>query len=273
MNRVVRTVVVCLFFSTLFGVVSPLHSAEEKEGEKKIFGPQDKPTPEATPRKRNIFERLFFGPRDSEKIDESKIKRAVPVEEGEKKSEKEENKKEKPEPTPKPKATPKPKSTPKPEPTPKSTPKPESTPKPTPEKTPKPTPKPTPTPEARKTDKPAEKGDSAKPKPSPEGGSFSETPAFVPEPTLGSVSVSDIVSEDYEAKQKARFEKLKQAALKNEKVAALKEKAESAPPGKEKESLKAYYSALFDKMRELDKSMVKRIDLMEKATERRINRL
>lgn len=241
------------------------------------------PTPTPEPKKRGFLGRIFGGgeaqptptPATKEEIDRTKIKRAVPT------------RTESPTPTPKPKAKtkpkPKPKSTPKPEPDDSATPKPAAEEKATPEETapPKSTPTPKPTPKPAPTPKPtAEPKSTPTPEPKPTASAqpestFNDAPAFVPEAdaTPSGPAVEDILSEEYQKMMQKRYDSIKAKATSDEKIAALKTAAESAPPEQEKDALTSYYKALFDRMRELDPEMGTRVDRIEKATLSRIQKM
>jgi hypothetical protein len=73
-------------------------------------------------------------------------------------------------------------------------------------------------------------------------------------------------SGDADAIEKAKYDEVKSRAAADEKVAALKQKAEAAPTEEEgRKDLRAYNKALFQKMRALDPSLKARIDRMEAA--------
>jgi hypothetical protein len=73
-------------------------------------------------------------------------------------------------------------------------------------------------------------------------------------------------SGDADTIEKAKYDEVKSRAAADEKVAALKQKAEAAPTDEEgRKDLRAYNKALFQKMRALDPSLKARIDRMEAA--------
>jgi hypothetical protein len=73
-------------------------------------------------------------------------------------------------------------------------------------------------------------------------------------------------SGDAEAIEKAKYDEVRSRVVGDEKLQALKQKAENAPTEEEgRKDLKAYNKALFQKMRSLDPSLKGRIDRMESA--------
>jgi hypothetical protein len=71
--------------------------------------------------------------------------------------------------------------------------------------------------------------------------------------------------------EKAKYDEVKSRAVQDEKIVALKEKADSATDEEEgRKALRAYNKALFQKMRTLDSSIRERVDLMEEAVMRRL---
>lgn len=223
--------------------------------------PQPTPTP-----KRGLFERIF-------KPGKRPIPTATPkpVETPKPKP----RRTPKPTPTPEEKETPQPKRTPKAKETPeeKETPKPKSTPKSkeTPEPTPKdvPTPKPpkpTPTPKAKPTPTP-ESAATAKPAPVEKMTNDAE---FVPPAVTPAPAVVGPGPDEYKA-ERTKYLETREKAEKDSAVAKLREAAELATtPEAIQQAERAYYEALFGKMRKLEPSIKARIDSMEKAT---LNRL
>ncbi len=96
----------------------------------------------------------------------------------------------------------------------------------------------------------------------PESGKPQATPAATPVFAAGL---------DEEAITKARYRAVKNQALQDKKILALQDKADAARDEDSQRSLtKAYYRALFDKMRELDPSLKSHIDGVEAATMKRL---
>lgn len=80
-----------------------------------------------------------------------------------------------------------------------------------------------------------------------------------------------IASGDKAAIEKAKYDEVKSRAMKDEKIQALKAKADAAPTEEEgRKALRAYNKALFQKMRTLDGSLRNRIDRMEAAIMKRL---
>jgi len=73
---------------------------------------------------------------------------------------------------------------------------------------------------------------------------------------------------------KARYRAVKNQALEDKSIVALQDKADSARDEDSQRSLtKAYYRALFDKMRDLDPTLKARIDRIEAATMKRLQNM
>lgn len=73
------------------------------------------------------------------------------------------------------------------------------------------------------------------------------------------------------AVEKAKYDEVKSRAVQDEKIIALKEKADAAASEEEgRQALRAYNKALFQKMRTLDSSIRERVDLMEDAVMKRL---
>jgi hypothetical protein len=71
---------------------------------------------------------------------------------------------------------------------------------------------------------------------------------------------------DQERKLKVRYKEVRIQAEKDPKITALREKAETSPTFEgERAAYRAYYRALFKKMRKVDSNLSKKCDLMEKA--------
>ena len=79
----------------------------------------------------------------------------------------------------------------------------------------------------------------------------------------------DPVAQD--AKERARLGEVQMKALDDKKVRELQEKADNANDEEQIKASKAYYKAMYEKMRELDGSLKNRIDRMEAATLKRLN--
>lgn len=106
---------------------------------------------------------------------------------------------------------------------------------------------------------------------------MSEPVPFVPGnespiPEEKTVGPAPDLNPEVEAKEKARYREVRTTALEDPHVAELKEKSDSAGDDKTHAASKAYYKALFGKMRKLDGSLKNRIDRMEAATYRRLER-
>jgi hypothetical protein len=92
------------------------------------------------------------------------------------------------------------------------------------------------------------------------------------EKTKEQIAVDKAVeSGDQDAIEKAKYDEVRSRALADEKVKALKEKADSATGEEEgRQALRAYNKALFQKMRSLDSSIKDRVDRMETAVLKRL---
>lgn len=93
-----------------------------------------------------------------------------------------------------------------------------------------------------------------------------------PAPEENTVGPAPELNPEIERKEKARYREVRAKALEDSQIAELKEKSESVEPDKQRAAAKAYYKALFGKMRKLDGSLKSRIDRMEAATYRRLER-
>ena len=77
-----------------------------------------------------------------------------------------------------------------------------------------------------------------------------------------------------EIEEKKRYRELKAKATEEPEVKAAREKVEGAPAGEDrKQALRDYYQTLCGKMREMDPSLKERIDRMEAAYLRRVERI
>jgi hypothetical protein len=77
---------------------------------------------------------------------------------------------------------------------------------------------------------------------------------------------------DPEVKEKFRFDKAKARAMDDPQVQSLKAKADDAATEEDsRKALRAYNTALFEKMRKIDGSLSERIDRMEAAMLKRLN--
>jgi hypothetical protein len=211
--------------------------------------PSASPTPAATPKpkKASLFHRMLYGtpeptpaPKESPTPrPKSKWKRhAAPTPNP--------DDEEDAVPARKAKATPKPKATPEPEATPTPTPKPEPT--------------PTPTPAVSKKRKGA-KGQ----KPAP---NLRASIPVVPEnspPPQPSQTTETLPPLEQDAKEKAHLKEIKATALEDADIKALKDKADAASDSDQQAASKAYYKALYEKMRSIDPMMKERIDRTEAA--------
>jgi hypothetical protein len=75
-----------------------------------------------------------------------------------------------------------------------------------------------------------------------------------------------------EARQRARYREVKDRALKDSRILELRDNADATvEPVAHAAAAKAYYKALFNKMRQIDPSITARIDRMEAATLRRLD--
>jgi len=189
----------------------------------------------------------------------------------------------KPKATPTPAATATPAPTAKPSPTPKeekhSTRKHKAAPEPTPEPTATATPKPHRKPRPTPTTEAAESTPTPAPKKSDEApatGMNSPLP-FSPEATAAEPEATPATAPslpsgiDDEVVLKARYSAVKSQALEDKDILALQDKADAARDQDTQRSLtKAYYRALFDKMRTIDPSLKDRIDRIETATMKRL---
>ncbi|MGC3990079.1 MAG: hypothetical protein QM796_10450 [Chthoniobacteraceae bacterium] len=146
----------------------------------------------------------------------------------------------------------------------------EATPEPTPSATPKPRrkPRPTPTPEETPAATPApKKSDDA-----PTTGMNAPLP-FSPEATATKPEANSSLPAgiDNEVVIKARYSAVKSQALEDKDILALQDKADAArDPDTQRSLTKAYYRALFDKMRDIDPTLKDRIDRIEAATIKRL---
>ncbi|MDP9291321.1 MAG: hypothetical protein M3O82_03030 [Verrucomicrobiota bacterium] len=94
-----------------------------------------------------------------------------------------------------------------------------------------------------------------------------------PTPEEKTVGPAPDLNPEVEAKEKARYREVRTKALEDQHVAELKEKSDNADSDdKTRAAAKAYYKALFGQMRKLDGSLKNRIDRMEAATYRRLDR-
>ena len=76
-----------------------------------------------------------------------------------------------------------------------------------------------------------------------------------------------------EAQEKARYRSVKAKALEDPRIQQLHDRADNAATNAEEQTASTeYYRALFDKMREIEPSLKERIDRMEAATLRRLER-
>ena len=96
---------------------------------------------------------------------------------------------------------------------------------------------------------------------------------FVPNATPGAdkpakPAVSDEQQED---NLKARYREIKAVALDDKEIKALKEKSDAASDADQVAASKAYYKALFKKMRALDPTLDDHIDRMEKAMMKKLD--
>jgi len=196
----------------------------------------------------------------NQKPDETKAPAAAPAEEAKPKlsfwerifGRKDRKPKAEASPTPTPSPSPKPKpKTKRPAPTPADAAlvSPDSTPQTTPPPRPRPTPKVT-----------ASNSEDQLSNQVPFVGTENETPvSMVPDPAD-------------EAAEKAKYKTVRSQALEDSRILKLQDKSDSATTASEqKTASKAYYKALFNKMRELDPSLKERIDRMESATIKRID--
>lgn len=109
----------------------------------------------------------------------------------------------------------------------------------------------------------------ATPAPSPKEGMTSDVPfvpAQTPEPSATAKQVS---IEEQEAKDKARFNELKAQALEDPAIKALRDKADSLVGQAGKDAQRAYYKALFDKVRATDPSISDYVGRLEKFAMKR----
>lgn len=91
-------------------------------------------------------------------------------------------------------------------------------------------------------------------------------PAQTPEP---SATPKQLSIEDQEAKDKARFNELKAQAIQDPAIKALRDKADTLVGPAGKEAQRAYYKALFDKVRATDPSISGYVDRLEKFAMKR----
>ena len=95
---------------------------------------------------------------------------------------------------------------------------------------------------------------------------------FVPEQTpAASATPRQISVEDQEAKDKARFNELRTQALEDPAIKALRDKADSLVGPAGKDAQRAYYKALFDKVRATDPSISDYVDRIEKFSMKRLD--
>jgi len=75
------------------------------------------------------------------------------------------------------------------------------------------------------------------------------------------------------AQETARFQQAKAKALADKRIKDLQEKADSAPnEDAQQKASKAYYKALYDRMRKIDPGLKDRIDRTENATMKQMER-
>jgi len=112
---------------------------------------------------------------------------------------------------------------------------------------------------------PNEKGDE-------QNGMTGEVP-FVPTPAPQAQKAPEplIPPTEDEAKMKARYREVKAAALNDKEIKALQDKADSASDQDQVAASKAYYKALFKKIRALDPTLSDHVDRMEKAMMRKLD--
>ena len=158
----------------------------------------------------------------------------------------------------------KPKVTPVTEVKPVPTPKPNVTPVPKPTVAPTTKPNVTPTPTTKEIKK------QAKPTPVEKPAKLDEPVSFTtPEkPVDAKQSANALIAQD--AQEKVRYNEVRTKALADPEVLKLQDKADTAGADEQKAASKAYYKALFDKMRSLDATLKDRIDRTEAANLRRI---
>ena len=76
-----------------------------------------------------------------------------------------------------------------------------------------------------------------------------------------------------EAKEKAQYRAVRTKALEDKQIQELREQMDAAVGDEQRQrATRRYYSALFDKMREIDPSLKARINRMEAAAKRRMGR-
>lgn len=88
----------------------------------------------------------------------------------------------------------------------------------------------------------------------------------------GEHTTAPIANIENQTQERARYREIKAVALDDKEIKSLKEKADAATSDEDQRAAsKAYYKALFNKMRTLDGSLSDYIDHMEKATYRRLD--
>jgi hypothetical protein len=76
---------------------------------------------------------------------------------------------------------------------------------------------------------------------------------------------------EQDAKEKVRMREIKATALEDADIKALKDKADAASDSDQKAASKAYYKALYEKMRSIDPMLKERIDRTESIMMKRID--
>lgn len=94
---------------------------------------------------------------------------------------------------------------------------------------------------------------------------------FIPAPEAAHPTPApDLAAQD--ASERARLREIKAKALEDKHVRSLQEKADNASnDDDQRKASKAYYKALYGRMRSLDESLKPRIDRMEAATLKRLD--
>jgi len=103
----------------------------------------------------------------------------------------------------------------------------------------------------------------------PPASESNSTPPPAPAEEQPAIETKSPLEED--AEESSKFRDAKAKAVDDQAVKDLEDKADSATGDDAKGAMKAYYKALYDKMREIDPSIKDRIDRTEAASMRRVD--
>ncbi len=98
---------------------------------------------------------------------------------------------------------------------------------------------------------------------------LNEQNPFVPAPSES--PKQEVSLADQDAKERAQYNDIKTKAMGDQKIQAMRDKADAAETVEDqRKASRAYYKALYGKMRELDGNLKGRIDRMEAMTLKRL---